>query len=455
VKSVDEARAEILSAFAPVGVERVSLLSALGRFCASELVAAHDLPAFDNSAMDGYAARAVDLVNASAQTPCRLEVRGESRAGEAPAKPLEPHTVQRIFTGAALPHGADTVELQENVAREGDVVTFQRPLVAFANVRRRGSDVARERTLLAAHSPLGAGELALLAGQDVASVDVFRRPRVAIVCTGDELRDIGAPARPGAIVNTNAYALTAQVLEAGAEPLLLPSAPDVQSAIEARLREALVADVVVLSGGVSVGDYDLVRPALAAAGVALDFWKVRMKPGKPLSFGRHGHKPVVGLPGNPVSAFVSFELFVRPGLRKMLGDLRPWRMQLPVRLRHDLGRSCTRKAVSGSRSRCRSRARARSPHSRASTASWRSPPRAQRSPATTGSRPWCCVRRGKTHDRAENFSAFGFEKRFKLRFCRPESGRLLSSLSGTWGLTWPMAALCSAAPRKGPRGPSS
>jgi molybdopterin molybdotransferase len=186
---------------------------------------------------------------------------------------------------------------------------------------------------LPANSELLAGEIALLASQDYAALSVFRRPRVAILCCGDELREIGEPARPGAIVNSNGYALSAQVLLAGAEPWLLPIARDTREDVAAAVGTALAgADVLVLSGGVSVGDYDVTRAGLEAAGVALSFWKVRMKPGKPLSFAKHGRIPVLGLPGNPVSAWVTFELFVRPGLRKMLGDPAPERPRLAVRL---------------------------------------------------------------------------------------------------------------------------
>jgi molybdopterin molybdotransferase len=338
MKSVAEASAEILRAFQPLGSERLSLLAALGRFSAEPYLARHDLPDFDNSAMDGYALRAADTREARAGSPLRLLVAGESRAGGQTPPALTPGTAQRIFTGAPLPAGADAVELQENVVREGDDVLLEKALVAHANVRRQGSDVERGALLLAAHTELLAGEIALLASQEYAAVSVFRRPRVAILCTGDELREIGEPPRPGSIINSNGYALAAQVLLAGAEPWLLPVARDTRADVARSVREALCADVLVLSGGVSVGDYDVVRAGLEDAGVALSFWKVRMKPGKPVSFATHGRIPVLGLPGNPVSAWVTFELFVRPGLRKMLGDPAPERPRLPVQLAGDLTR---------------------------------------------------------------------------------------------------------------------
>lgn len=339
MKSVAEASTEILAAFRPVGTERVPLLSALGRFCAEPCIARRNLPPFDNSAMDGYALRSLDLGGASESAPRTMPVVGESRAGGEPPATLPPGTTMRIFTGAPLPAGADAVELQENVTRDGDDVTFRRPLRVHDNVRREGSDVQEASVLLTRHAHIGAGEVALLASQEFAAVSVFRKPRVAIVCTGDELRDIGEPERPGAIVSSNGYGLSAQVLAAGAEPWLLPSVRDTREDVARALREALSADVIVLSGGVSVGDYDVVREGLADAGIELGFWKIRMKPGKPVSFALRDSVPVLGLPGNPVSTWVTFELFVRPGLRKMLGDPAPRRPRLQVRLTEALTRT--------------------------------------------------------------------------------------------------------------------
>jgi molybdopterin molybdotransferase len=255
---------------------------------------------------------------------------------------LRPGCAMRIFTGAPMPTGADAVVLQEDAVRAGEQVALAHAPAAQENVRMRASDLAQGALALRAQAHVGAGEIALLASQEVASVDVFKRPRVAILCTGDELRDLGEPARPGSIVNSNAYALAAQVMEAGGEPWVLPSVPDDRELSKQAIARGLLADVLVLSGGVSVGDYDLVRTALADAGVNLAFWKVHMKPGKPVSFGQHGRVPVIGLPGNPVSAFVGFELFVRPGLRVMLGDPAPERPRLSVRLAAPLVRKAGR-----------------------------------------------------------------------------------------------------------------
>ncbi len=339
MKSIAEALAELLPAFAPLGPVRVGLTGAYGRVLAEEVRVRRDLPPFDNSAMDGYAVRAADCAGAAASAPVRLPVRGESRAGGPLPPPLEPGAATRIFTGAPLPAGADAIVMQEDTERQGEVVAIRLAPAAHQHVRARASDLAAGAAMLASGTRLGAGELGLLASQGYAAVSVARRPRVAIVSTGDELRDVSDPPEPGTIVNSNAYALAAQVVEAGGEPWVLPIAPDRLDAIGARLREGLRADVLITVGGVSVGDYDLVHTALEQAGIARRFWKVAIKPGKPLSFAVHEGVPVIGLPGNPVSAMVTFEVFVRPGLRRMLGDPRPFRGSATVTLAHHHRRS--------------------------------------------------------------------------------------------------------------------
>jgi molybdopterin molybdotransferase len=340
VKNVDEAAAEILAAFAPNDEERLPLLSALGRFLAREVHAQHDAPPFDNSAMDGYAVRAHETAGATRERPIALRVEGESRAGGPPPPALI--SAQRIFTGAVMPEGADAVVIQEDTRRDGERLDVLETIKAGGNVRKRGSDLRAGQPMLPRGARLGPGELGLLASQDLASAVVHRRPRVAIISTGDELRDIGETARPGSIVNSNGYMIAAQVLEAGGEPWMLPPVPDELEAATNAIRAGLRADALVLIGGVSVGEYDFVRDALAAAGVTLDFWKIRMKPGKPVAFGRAGTVPVLGLPGNPVSAWVTFELFVRPGLRRMLGDQTPQRARGRVRLAASIERRAGR-----------------------------------------------------------------------------------------------------------------
>ena len=323
MKTVGEALAQVLEAVVPCGEERVALLDALGLVSAASLVARRELPPFDNSAMDGYAVRAADVAGASEEHPVGLPVRGESRAGGPMPGPLEPGTAMRIFTGAPMPSGADAVVVQEDTERDGEQVSIRFAPKPAAHVRAHASDLAPSASVLDRGSRIGPGEIALLASQGIATVSVFRRPVVAILSTGDELRDISDPIEPGTIVNSNAYALAALVRETGGVPRVLPIAPDDPAAIAERVEEALAADVVLSTGGVSVGEHDHVQGAFARAGVSQSFWKVRMKPGKPVAFGTHGKTPVIGLPGNPVSAMVTFEVFVRPALRRMLGDPQP------------------------------------------------------------------------------------------------------------------------------------
>jgi molybdopterin molybdotransferase len=330
MKSIGEAMREIAGCFEPTGVARQPIVAAVGSALAEDLIAGADLPAFDNSAMDGYALRHADLALQAA-----LRVHGESRAGGAWPPALPPGCAMRIFTGAPLPAGADTVAMQENAVRSGDEVRFDPVPHLRANVRARGSDLRAGAVALVRGQRLGPGEIALLAAQGQHAASVYRTPRVAIVSTGDELREIGEDRDPGTLVNSNAYALAALVHEAGAEPWVLPIAGDREQDVAARLRQALRADVVISTGGVSVGEYDVVGKALAHAGVDLRFWKVAVKPGKPVMFGMAGRVPVVALPGNPVSAMVTFELFVKPGLRRMAGHTAPYPALLRVELEHD------------------------------------------------------------------------------------------------------------------------
>jgi molybdopterin molybdotransferase len=343
MRTIGAALDAMLPAFTPLGPERVSLAAAHDRVLFESALAREDSPAFDNSAMDGWAVRSSDLAGARAGAVVTLKRTGEARAGGEAGPTVEPGQTVRIFTGAPVPAGADAVVMQEHVSAEGDAVRFERPAKAGQNIRPQASDLAAGREMIPAGARLGPGELGLLASQGHGTVAVHRKPRVAVLCTGDELRDIGDPARPGSIINSNAYALRAQIAEAGGEPWILPNVPDDPKATEAAIRSALSADVIITVGGVSVGEHDYVKAGFEAAGVALDFWKVKMKPGKPLVFGTAGAVPIVGLPGNPVSSLVTFELFVRPGLRRMTGDPRPFRAKTRVRLaqdhRHSPGRT--------------------------------------------------------------------------------------------------------------------
>ena len=327
--SIREALELMLPQFAPLGPESVPLLAAPGRVLYADALAALELPEFDNSAMDGYAVRHADLRPDGA-----LPLQGESRAGAGLPEALRPGHAVRIFTGAPLPADADTVVIQENVERRAAQILVRELPRAGANIRRRGSDVRRGERILNAGALIGPPEIGLLAAQGCSTLQVFAQPRVAILATGDELRAIDAPPAPGTIINSNAYALAAAVEQAGARASVLPIARDRLSDISERIAEGLQADLLLSVGGVSVGDYDLVSQALREAGVAIEFHKVAIKPGKPLLFGRHGRVPVVGLPGNPVSALVTFTVFVRPGLARLQGRSAPFDETLEVELAH-------------------------------------------------------------------------------------------------------------------------
>ncbi len=336
----EEAIAKMLSLGARVGAdaptELVGLDDADGRVLAEDVAAPADMPAFDYSAMDGYALRSVDLSQPSSGA-ARLAVVGESRTGRVPPE-LARGTAMRVFTGAPLPAGADAVVMQEQVARDGDVAVLDPSAVRPGqHVRRRGEDLAAGTLALRRGTRLRPAHLSLAAALDRAALRVAARPRVIVIATGDELRAPGTPARAGSIPESNTVALRAMARRAGAVTDARSLVPDDRVATERAFADALdEADVVVSVGGVSVGDHDLVRPALAAVGVTLDFWRVALRPGKPLAIGtlaRPGRPDavVVGLPGNPVSALITFAMFGAPLLRAMQGDTSP--ISAPVRAR--------------------------------------------------------------------------------------------------------------------------
>ncbi|HVW29180.1 MAG TPA: gephyrin-like molybdotransferase Glp [Polyangiaceae bacterium] len=337
--SFDEAMERVLGVAAPLPHESVPLERARDRVLAETLRAKTPLPAFDYSAMDGYA---VDTASFEGEGPFTFTVRGESRTGR-PAPVLEKRTVCRIFTGAMLPMGADAVVMQEDVRVTGDVARFERAPHAFSNVRRQGEDLAASAVALEAGTRLRPYQLGLVAALDRNAVVVSHRPRVAILCTGDELRPPGSVARPASIPESNSVVIDALARGAGATVTTLSptsdSLDDTRAKIAAALREH---DVLVTIGGVSVGDYDVVRPALEAEGVALELYKVAIKPGKPLTLGRRGATLVLGLPGNPASAQITFALFGLPLLRRLQGDRavhrRPRRCRLAAPIRQKPGR---------------------------------------------------------------------------------------------------------------------
>lgn len=317
----EEARRRVLAACLPLETEEVDVSSALGRVLAEDLVTLHQLPPFDYSAMDGFAVRSSDF--RGAPPPYELPIRGEARAGGGRLE-LSPNTAARIFTGAELPRGADSVIIQEDTELRGDDVLFRTPPEPFENVRRAGEDLQRGMPALARGTRLNPFQLGFLASLDRASVRVSRRPRVALLSTGDELRPPGSAFREGSIPDSNSVAIRALAAQTGAEALVSAHATDDLTQVGERLRELTqAADVLVTIGGVSVGKHDVVRAALENAGARLEFWKVAIKPGKPFTFGRLDSTLVLGLPGNPVSAQITFALFGMPLLRALQGELEP------------------------------------------------------------------------------------------------------------------------------------
>jgi len=324
--TVEEALEAILSRVGPLGAERVDVLASLGRTLAEAIVSRRVIPPWANSSMDGYAVRAADTGKGAT-----LSVVGRVEAGALPARAVGRGEAMRIFTGAPLPSGTDAVVPQEDVDAADGHVTLRGAVEAAAYVRAAGEDVRAGDRVLEPGTLLTAAEIGLLATLGHGQVAVYRRPRVAILSTGNELADLGTEPGPGQIPNTNTYSLMAQVLEAGGDPVSLGVAPDRLEAIEERVRRARDADVILSSAGVSVGELDLVREALTRAGAELHLWKVSMRPGKPITFGSLAGRPFFGLPGNPVSAMVTFELFVRPALLKMSGRRRLSRARVRAR----------------------------------------------------------------------------------------------------------------------------
>jgi molybdopterin molybdotransferase len=313
--SVEEAQARVMAEIAIAPAEAVALDEALGRVLREDVVATHDMPAADNSAMDGYAVRIEDLAN----VPTRLRVIDDIPAGHPSARAVEPGTAMRIMTGAFVPQGADTVVQVELTDGGTEDVTITKALVRGTNIRRRGEDMREGDVVLRGRVRIGAAELAMLAAVQKSTVLVGRRPIVAILSTGDELIDVGETLTPGTIVNTNGHLLAALVREVGAIPRVLGIVRDTREATIAALETALESDFVLSSGGVSVGAYDFVKEALEALGAETKFWRVSMKPGKPVVLSRRGDRVIFGLPGNPVSCLVSFHLFTAPALRKAMG----------------------------------------------------------------------------------------------------------------------------------------
>ena len=342
---VDDAETIIFNLVQPLDrqdSEVVDLLAATGRILAAPVVSQLDFPHWDNSAMDGYAVRYEDVQQAQAQQPIVLEIVEEIPAGRQPMLSVAPGQAARILTGAVMPEGADTVVMQEQTRREGDRVSILAAPKPQEFVRHRASFYRAGTPLLPPGIRLNAPEIAVLAAAQCPQLNLYRRPRIAILSTGDELVTPDQPLQPGQIVDSNQYALAALVAQTGAEPVQLGIVPDQPEALQQAIAQAIAtSDMVLSSGGVSVGDYDYVEQILASLGAEIHIRAVAVKPGKPLTvatFAAH-QKPVLyfGLPGNPVSAMVSFWRFVQPAIRKLAGLTQSWGPTfVQARSRHDL-----------------------------------------------------------------------------------------------------------------------
>ncbi len=334
--TVDEALDKILSRIEPLGFEKVAILEALGRVIAEDIHANRDIPPFDNSGMDGYAVRSEDIQNASSYRPARLEVIDDLPAGSISKKELEQGKAIRIMTGAPIPKGADTIVPVEDTNQEEKFVSIFETVLPGGYIRKAGEDAKRGECVIARGDLIRPAEVGMIASVGRSFVSVFQKPLVAILCTGEELADVDEDLEGVKIVSSNSYTLAAQVKDCGAIPLQLGIARDCKEEIKEKLLQGARADALISSAGVSVGDYDFVKDALNDLRVKVIFWRVAMKPGKPVVFGLLQGKPVFGLPGNPVSSMVSFEQFVRPALLKMMGHRQLFRPIIEAILKEDI-----------------------------------------------------------------------------------------------------------------------
>jgi molybdopterin molybdotransferase len=340
--TVEEAREYVLGSIDRLEEVETPLLDAWGLNLAEEAVAGDDIPPFDNSAMDGYAVRADDIAAASNENPTALVVLGDLPAGYTADAVVGKGQAIRIMTGAPLPDGADTVVPVESTRAEDAQVLIMESLATGTHVRKAGEDVKTGEAVIAAGTEVGPAEVGMLASLGYARVRCFRRAVAGIISTGDELVGVEEELTPGKIRDSNSYTLYGMVREAGAEPLRLGVVGDDAAALERTINDNLDrVDLFITSGGVSVGDYDMVKDVLGKLG-EMNFWKVAMRPGKPQAFGHIGGKPLFGLPGNPVSVMVSFEQFVRPALLKMMGRSQIFRPEATAVLDSPIGRKTGR-----------------------------------------------------------------------------------------------------------------
>ena len=330
---VSEAQRVVLESVATLGAEQVKLEQSLGRVLAEEVCANRDQPPYDISAMDGYALRSADL----AGIPATLEIVEDIKAGDMPGKILASGQCARIMTGAPIPQGADAViRVEDTQALPNDRVQINQAVKRGNDIRCLGENMRNGDVVLAPGTEITPGVVGVLATVKRVQVQVYRQPRVAILSTGNELESLDEPVDPNKIPDANSYALMAQVQALGIVPVLLGIARDDPDELARYLRRGLEYDVLLVSGGTSVGVHDYVRPTIEALGAQMLFWRVAMKPGHPVAFGKVGERIIFGLPGNPVSSMVCFEQFVAPALRRMMGHARIHRRTIEARLTHNV-----------------------------------------------------------------------------------------------------------------------
>jgi molybdopterin molybdotransferase len=341
--TVEDALKLILDTAPLLGLEKVDIITALGRVIGENIYSPSDIPPFDNSAMDGYAVRSEDTKGVSKNNPVVLTVTEDLPAGYVAKRRITKGEAIRIMTGAPLPEGADSVLMVEETEAFGNKVKIFSEAQSGQHIRKAGEDVKKGELVIPEGTLLRPAAIGMLAALRRSFVSVYQKPIVSILCTGDELVDVDGELKEGQIVSSNSYTLASQVKECGGIPVVLGIARDTKEDLERKFREGLRADVIISSAGVSVGDYDLVKEVLKELGMEMKFWKVGMRPGQPLAFGSIGGKPAFGLPGNPVSSMVSFEQFVRPYLLKMQGHKKIFRPVIEAIWQEDFKKKTERK----------------------------------------------------------------------------------------------------------------